>query len=419
MKQFLENEDFKAILSEAIAIKKSKKRFSDIEDGQGHQYVDLVQEGGGVLGIALVGYTYVMEKAGIRFFSLAGTSAGAINTMMLAGLGPIEQAKSEKLLEILSNKELFDIVDGDRGVRALIQRAVQGKPRLFLTLMIHVRNIYQTLVGTLGLNPGNNFKEWISGELKKEGVSTMAHIKALRSLLPGGLRNVNGKSTAAMLPSLAIIAADVTTHSKIEFPRMSELFFTNPQEVSPALLVRASMSIPFFFEPVVFPNIPNAGKIKDERWINHCRYYGPVPPEVRFVDGGLLSNFPINVFHRTDGKPPQMPTFGVRLSTYRESYSKPKGILQFCGSMISSMRQIHDYDFLKRNPDYSKLICHIDADKEFNWLDFEISKEEQVKMFLLGARQAVKFLKGFDWEDYKGIREKLSAKNPMADPLLS
>jgi len=50
--------------------------FSDVIDEEGHQYVDLVQEGGGMLGIALVGYTYVLEQMGIRFVSLAGTSAG-------------------------------------------------------------------------------------------------------------------------------------------------------------------------------------------------------------------------------------------------------------------------------------------------------------------------------------------------------
>jgi NTE family protein len=76
--------------------------------------------------------------------------------------------------------------------------------------------------------------------------------------------------------------------------------------------------------------------------------------------------------------------------------------------MISSMRQIHDYDFLRRNPDYNKLICHIDADKEFNWLDFEISRPEQVRMFLHGAREAIQFLDTFDWEGYKDIRAKLS-----------
>ena len=59
-------------------IKKRKKQFSDIIDDNGHQYVDLVMEGGGVLGIALVGYTYVLEQVGIRFLQVGGTSAGDV-----------------------------------------------------------------------------------------------------------------------------------------------------------------------------------------------------------------------------------------------------------------------------------------------------------------------------------------------------
>jgi NTE family protein len=72
---------------------------SDVRDDMGHQYVDLVQEGGGVLGIALVGYVYILEKMGIRFFSLAGTSAGSINAMMLACCGNKEDEKTDKIIE--------------------------------------------------------------------------------------------------------------------------------------------------------------------------------------------------------------------------------------------------------------------------------------------------------------------------------
>jgi NTE family protein len=211
-----------------------------------------------------------------------------------------------------------------------------------------------------------------------------------------------------MKPQLAIIAADITTHSKIEFPRMSELFYAEPDSVPPASLVRTSMSIPIFFEPVTIKNIPNAGVVSDKKWEEHCKYFGPVPPQVSFVDGGLLSNFPINVFHRRDGGVPRKPTLGVRLSTYRETYSDVKGLKVMMGAMISSMRQIHDYDFLKRNPDFSQLICHVNADKDFNWLDFEISRQEQVKMFLHGAREAIKFLDDFNWEKYKETRKALA-----------
>jgi NTE family protein len=408
MKEFLENQDFQKVLNDLEVVIQKKKQFSDIEDIDGNQYVDLVQEGGGVLGVALVGYTYILEKAGIRFFSLAGTSAGAINTMMIAALGPLQMAKSVKILEILSNKNLFEIVDGDRPVRRLIQRVIRNESGVGWTIALNARRFYRILKEKLGLNPGNDFDTWITSELEKVGIKTMGDLERLRSHLPPGLRNVTGGSAENLIPRLAIIAADITTHSKIEFPRMTELFFERPNEVRPAALVRTSMSIPFFFEPVTIGDIPNKGKRQDPAWVEHCRYNGPVPERISFVDGGLLSNFPINVFHRSDGGVPRMPTFGVRLSTYRETYTELKGLKSMLGAMVSSMRQIHDYDFLRRNPDYSQLICHVDADKDFNWLDFEIERADQVRMFVHGAREAVKFLDRFNWENYKNTRRQLA-----------
>lgn len=57
-----------------------RRAYSDALDGEGHQYVDLVMEGGGVLGVALLGYIHVLEQAGLRFVSLGGASAGSITS---------------------------------------------------------------------------------------------------------------------------------------------------------------------------------------------------------------------------------------------------------------------------------------------------------------------------------------------------
>src|SRR5688500_9761254 len=64
-------------------IRRSPICLSDVVDVQGSQYVDLVHEGGGVHGIALAGYTYILEKMGVAFMKMAGTSAGSINTLLL------------------------------------------------------------------------------------------------------------------------------------------------------------------------------------------------------------------------------------------------------------------------------------------------------------------------------------------------
>lgn len=382
------------------------RRFSDVTDQEGFQYVDLVQEGGGVLGIALVGYTYVLEQAGIRFFSLAGTSAGAINTLLLASLGKISDAKSERILELLANQNLIEFVDGDASVRKLVQQFIRNAPFKIVTLALNAMKLVRILKTKLGLNPGNLFERWLIEALRQAGVTTLDDLEARRRILPAGLTHRGGEDLSNAAAKLVIITSDITTHTKVEFPRMANLYWANPGNVSPALLVRASMSIPFFFEPYQVNNIPNHPE-QAKWWDEYARYTGPIPPAVKFVDGGMLSNFPINVFHRTDGKLPTRPTFGVRLSAYRENYSKVNNLFSFSGAMISTMRQIHDYDFLMKNPEYRKLICRIDADQEFNWLDFEMNEKEKEKLFVLGAQKAIEFLERFSWEDYKTLRAGL------------
>ncbi len=72
-------EDFtqdKGVLDTITSLQRdfANKAVTDAVDGKFHngesggiQFVDLVMEGGGVLGIALVGYTYALESVGIRF----------------------------------------------------------------------------------------------------------------------------------------------------------------------------------------------------------------------------------------------------------------------------------------------------------------------------------------------------------------
>src|SRR5215210_6412017 len=94
------------------------KPFSDVVDDEGNQYVDLVMEGGGVLGVALVGYTYVLEEMGIRFLRVGGTSAGSINAVLVAGLGTPQERKSEKIIKELANVDFWNFVDGGAAARA-------------------------------------------------------------------------------------------------------------------------------------------------------------------------------------------------------------------------------------------------------------------------------------------------------------
>ena len=418
---FVNQPEFQQLLKETEKLK--GKIFSDIIDDEGNQYVDLVQEGGGVLGIALVGYTYILEAAGIRFFHLAGTSAGAINTMILAGIDSIGKAKSPQVLTVLAKQDLFEFVDGDSDLKEIIQKAIDGTPfkKLLTKLLWNIRKVKQALFINLGLNPGKAFEVWIEKVLLESPnkITTVGELleKRGKKYFPKGLINRNtGQPITDEFAKVHIITADLTTQTKVLFPKMGPMYWGDKMsDISPAKMVRASMSVPFFFVPFEIDNIPGAGEPASEAWIENANFHGPIPKKVKFVDGGMISNFPIYVFHSKSRSVPRKPTFGVKLSTYRDKSSDVDDLGSFVGSMISTMRHDSDNEFLIQNPDFKNLICFIDANKDFNWLNFKMSDEQKKKLFLLGAKKALAFLTSFDWGKYKISRELLNKVNDLND----
>lgn len=135
----MKTETLNKILEENILSKESKvklqalhenissKEFSDLLDAHGHQYIEFVQEGGGVWGSVLVGYLYGLEIFGIRFLKVAGTSAGAINTMLIAACKTKEEAKSETIKDILFNWDFSDFMDGKPYVKTTIHSMLNNK----------------------------------------------------------------------------------------------------------------------------------------------------------------------------------------------------------------------------------------------------------------------------------------------------
>ena len=416
---FVSQTEFQRMIKEAEELK--SKVFSDVIDNEGNQYVDLVQEGGGVLGIALVGYTYILETAGIRFFHLAGTSAGAINTLVLAGIDSIEKAKSKQVLDVLAKQDLFEFVDGDPVLKSIIQKVIDGTPfkKVIGKLVWNYGKLKKALFVNLGLNPGEKFETWLETVLKESPnkITTIDELQKRRSKehFPEGLRHRKLGPVTDERALIHIITADVTTQTKVQFPMMAHLYWGDDYRYqSPALMVRASMSVPFFFKPFEISGIPDAGKCATQAWKDVANYNGTIPKTVKFVDGGMISNFPINVFHSKNNQTPRKPTFGVKLSSYREECADVSDLGGYIGSMISTMRHDADNEFLIQNPDFKKLICYIDADKDFKWLNFKMSDEKKKKLFLLGAKKALEFIKEFNWEEYKAIRNKINESIPSA-----
>ncbi len=383
---------------------KKKKKVSDIVDDDGNQYVDIVMEGGGVLGIALVGYTYALESVGIRFLGIGGTSAGAINALLVSAVDVPENPKSERILEELSKLEMFSFVDGDNDARDFVKAMIEGAG--IFKLGWKGIQVLDNIRDDLGLNPGKEFEKWMSDILKAVGVKTLLDLQKRMNILPPGLRIRNGKKLTLKDAGsqLSLVAADITTETKAVFPEMADVYFKNPNQVNPARFVRASMSIPGCFHPYRVKNIPQ-GKESEKRWDKKAGYIGRIPNEVLFVDGGIMSNFPIDLFHSKGV--PLAPTFGAKLGTDRNEPHKTEKPAQFIGAIFNSARHCADYDFILRNPDYKLLLATINTG-EYNWLNFFMDEGPKVDLFLRGVKEAVRFLKKFDWVSYKNVREKLA-----------
>ena len=415
---------------------------SDIVDNENNQYIDLVMEGGGMLGLALVGYTWALEEMGIRFFGLGGTSAGSINALLLAALDEPAKAKSPRVLNELANKNFYDFVDGGDDVRDLIELALGGEKKFkSLRMFYKAMRVKRKLCSQYGLNSGEAFLRWLHGLLSGAGIDTLEDMETRMSIIPDGLRNRNDNTplSDANRPTgrLVIIAADVTTETRVEFPAMARLYWEDPSEISPAMFARASMSIPFFFEPFRVGNVP-ANNLAKQNWgeLAGMEVNGDpsnrIPMTAMFVDGGIMSNFPIDAFHDTS-RVPSMPTFGVKLE-YDQRCKSPdklptigrgglKDLGPLAGSIFNSSRHTLDYEFVKRHPDYRHLVQFIpctykEGDKVlgYNWLDFNMPEDHKTGLFIQGAKKAIEFVEGFSsayggfnskWEYYKDLRSKL------------
>jgi NTE family protein len=483
----LTTEDF--IREATPSLEKLRARFgdtppkvSDIVDAQGHQYVNLVQEGGGVLGVALVGYTYVLEQMGIRFMRMAGTSAGAINTMLMTCLGNKEDAKSLAVLEEINKKPFFDFVDGSTTARNMIRRLITSKSYmkrllwtvgitlgafviafplftyawgtgsrswLFWAALILALASFSGIVymvwwvissrqkfykAEFGINPGKQFEDWISGILAKCNIHNLKDLEAHVQKVPEGLfrsahpepdMSLEDLNKPVLADFLSIVTSDLTNQMKVEFPRMWSLYWDDPAKVSPAFFVRASMAVPFFFKPFIIKDIAPDKVLPAWGQFIGMEDKERIPNIARFVDGGMLSNFPINVFFNPKIAKPRLPTFGIRLDdtdpkTQKDQYDTIGG---FAGAMISTLRSHYDKEFLLKNADFNRTVGRIDV-SGINWLNFNISDAEKLKLFRRGAEAAARFFLGpdpkpgeeglestgsggFDWEYYKVKREEM------------
>lgn len=303
--------------------------------------VDLVLQGGGVKGIGLVGAISVLEEKGYQFQRVAGASAGAIvGSLVAAGMS------ADKLHDIIATLDYTRFKDETR---------LDHIPGVGKGLSLWFKH---------GLYAGDYFHQWIGEQLGTLGVQTFAQ---LYSPDPGS------SLPADQQYKLVVVASDVTRGNLLRLPWDYSTFHLPSDSQRVADAVRSSMSIPFFYRPVEL-DFPGAA------------------PSV-LVDGGMLSNFPVDVFDRTDGKPPRWPTIGIKLSAKQQPDAiehHVEGDISLAMAMLGTMQSWNDQMHLD-DPGVIGRTIFVDT-LGVNTTDFGITRAMQDALFESGRAAATRFI---------------------------
>ncbi|GAC1436189.1 MAG: patatin-like phospholipase family protein [Solirubrobacteraceae bacterium] len=315
---------------------------------------DLVLEGGGVKGIAHVGALASLEAHGYELQRISGTSAGAIaGSLAAAGVGAAALAK------LMRSVEYPRFRDG-----SLVERIPLVGPGLAVLL-------------SSGVYEGDYFHEWLAQALAAAGVETWAD-----------LRISDPRLDDDHAYRLVVTVADLTRGELVRLPwDYRRLYGLDPDRQLVADAVRASISIPFFFQPVTLRHADGSSST--------------------LVDGGVLSDFPIDTFDRSDGLPPQWPTFGIKLIPQlpaRDMEIFPLlgrlkgGPLHLLESLIATLIAGHDQTYLD-HPWVRARTVFVDT-QAVHALDFNISADQQQLLYDNAFTATQRFLDGWDWEAY-------------------
>jgi NTE family protein len=321
---------------------------------------DLVLSGGGVKGIGLAGAVVALMEAGYSVPRVSGTSAGSIVGAILAAAQQCNQLTPDQVRELAMNLPYLKFLDAEP-----------------LTHIPVVGAAWDLLSGN-GLYKGDFAHQWISNELAKLGVTTFSDLALSDPDLPPEQRY-----------KLVVTVADVTLGQLVRLPwDYRRLYNLDPDEQPVADAVRASMSIPFFFR---------TAKLTSDAGLTST-----------LVDGGVLSNFPLDSFDRPDCTTPRWPTFGVTLlPNLPQDNAKvipALGPLDYFGGpnlledLITTMIVGRDQAYLD-HPWVSARVIRVDS-TDVSFLDFHISTKQKEALFQRGYSAAEAFLSTWNWPKY-------------------
>ncbi len=352
---------------------------------------DLVFEGGGAKGMVFAGALQAFEEAEYEQGRLMGTSAGSITAVLLAAgymVDDILPSLSEKLEDgtprfatFMGVPESFsdDVLNASLIKKVLtsidlplIPESWEGEADKAIIRGLLKSRIYRHIFSfeeAGGLYSADAFVEWLIEKLDADG------------------RNLSDKSLAQFHEAtgrhLTVIAADITEG------QMLVLNHNTAPDLPVVMAVRMSMSVPLLWQEVIWQ--ASWGTYRGDDIAGHA-----------IVDGGLVSNFPIELFLSTSphvvalmGEPSE-DVLGFLIDEKKEVPDAPdkpgvvddkSGIdlsqvasVRRIAGLANTMSQAHD-KFVMR--DYKSKVVRLPA-KGYGTTEFDMTDERREALIRAG-----------------------------------
>jgi len=344
-----------------------------------YPFKNLVFQGGGVRSYVYHGALRVFEEQGIleQIERVAGASAGALLSTLLSFR-----------LSVGETIDLFKTVDYSQMRSEQIYEELEGKQARLIDVQLHklrdnVDNLNR-LVSKFGLHSNHYAHDWIEGAIAKQ--------------CDGNRRATFTEFRQRGFRDLYITAVNISRH------RVEVFSADETPQVAVADAVIMSGTLPFFYEALQF----------DGHSLGKGDYY---------VDGGILSNFPLYVFdnhkfektshHFTYGV--NWETLGCRHYTPLDCPGRPtkiNNLLWYAESVFETMSEVQNVAVDQRGVDQYRSInisnCCVST------IDFDLKPEETnpkyMEMIRSGEKATREYLQNYrlPTDRFADVKEKLA-----------
>lgn len=302
-----------------------------------------ILDGGGVKGAALAGCLQAADDWDIEFLGYGGTSAGSI-VALLAAVGYSAAEMKHIMVKEIAFTELLD----DNGEDLLALKSLPGDfsdSTFKVDVIWKYRVLVKRLLNDFGLYDGKKLQAFIQEK-----------VHAKKRELTSGFTFAD--MTRAGCKPLKIVVSNLG--------RRKPAIFSDGGEFSGCVLdaVRASMSYPFVFKPVV-------------------------SNQHHHVDGGLSSNLPLFLFE-TERQREDVPIFAFDLKPAPEEAASEYKFHNFCGDMMNTALESGDY--LMREVLENINYVEVEMPQGINTLDFDLTQQQRDHLFLIGKDATTRFL---------------------------